>query len=273
MDNTNKEPSFEEGHHQKVPEFPIPDRKGFTNHTENDEWWSEIFSSPHAEQGEAETAAFLNNLVFYRVRNGLLQPIKDVLNAQLDQPGSLNDLAITALRIQRQLPTPRPSVSIADRGSVLQNMAPPRVIMQQGGRTPSAQAGREEVRESPRQTHRSKKRKSLQGYDEADLEEALLQKRRAGNSREEQISSSMLGQVARGKSPQVYPDSLGGGSVERQRCRREDDVHHSNEVQSAFSGLAAPPAISGHTADMLERLDRTANKAVANFEASDPVLA
>lgn len=93
--------------------------------------------------------------------------------------------------------------------------------MQQGGRTPSAQAGREEVRESPRQTHRSKKRKSLQGYDEADLEEALLQKRRAGNSREEQISSSMLGQVARGKSPQVYPDSLGGGSVERQRCRRE----------------------------------------------------
>lgn len=64
MDNTNKEPSFEEGHHQKVPEFPIPDRKGFTNHTENDEWWSEIFSSPHAEQGEAETAVdYCNRLI------------------------------------------------------------------------------------------------------------------------------------------------------------------------------------------------------------------
>ncbi|KAL8766440.1 MAG: hypothetical protein Q9194_006268 [Teloschistes cf. exilis] len=244
----------------------------FTDYAENDKWWSTIFSDPQADQGEDEDTIeycnrvvarlnnltnvdkdFLGSLAFHRARNGLLKPIKDVLNAQLDQPCSLNDLAKTASRIQQQLRTRGPGVSIFNRGPVLQITAPPITIPQRGSSSPSAQrstlsphteqdrsvhsiASGEEVRQSPGEARRSEKRKSLHDFDEAELEQALLQKRHAGNAREGQVPFSMQGEARRLKDPQAFRDSLGGGPMGRQRCREKDHVR-PDEVRTAIPEL------------------------------------
>lgn len=89
----------------------------FSNWAGDDQLWRRIFI---AEQGYEEDVRryserieewaralanapedFVEKLIFYRVRAGLLDDIKHVLNAQIDQPTSLKDLNRVASKIEK----------------------------------------------------------------------------------------------------------------------------------------------------------------------------
>ncbi|KAI4241968.1 MAG: hypothetical protein LQ352_007337 [Teloschistes flavicans] len=268
MDNIKREPSSGANHDEEVAENidpPTPSLSNFTDYAHNDHWWTRIFSSSQAEQGDNEDAIdycnriagwadnltnvdkdSLDFLVFQRTRAGLLDQIKHVLNAQLDQPLSLKNLGILASRIQKQLP-PRTSTASTMRGSeqpstrdhsedsqitfVEERPAPQNPVTQQSvqqntiAQIPTPQQGGQKLSAQRlallhRTKTRSRKRKSLHDFEEAELKQALLKKRHVEDAKQKQKSFAIQGQTAKRMNPQAYPDSLITGQ-ERQRCKDE----------------------------------------------------
>ncbi|KAL8734087.1 MAG: hypothetical protein Q9181_003332 [Wetmoreana brouardii] len=224
--------------------FLVPRTRKVTALEENDRLWTRIFAS--GEQREEEKVRhycervngwaqgltdvpqdFLESLVFYRVRAGLLDSIKSVLNAQIEQPQYLKDLERVAVAIEEQYESPShhsPTASVTAQATAGSHIGPlqhpfdDRPSHAQGNQqlgSNSTMRGRHEAQSL--EQSQGAKRKQTFDYDEDDIQEFLRNRAVQGNKKRQSTSKPTLrGAAQQGEKAQASSNLTW---KERQDCK------------------------------------------------------